>query len=274
MNMKKHIGIKKGKLYISKPLLVILMVIVVGALIALAAFLRPVFFKNSSAIHERPLGIAPSGAEDVPQDPVAAAEFITKKIKEEHVNKLVVIFYYDGYESQAPAVAHANVLADVLKTKNPFKELQDVATFKILTSGEICDVVGKELVCEPRHIDALKKLGIDHIKIVVLHPEEFNPSLDHAFGADSLITIPTKQLESETNADFLHRIQNTFEDYLRKSLGVDEVKTDREEYLKAVLSCFYGNKESYKIDLLKFKSCKDFKSQYPKFWEHDVKIDE
>lgn len=272
--MKKHIGIKKGKLYISKPLFVGVLIMLIFVIVLVAVFLRPKVLKNASDASKRPLGVAPSGAENVPEDPVAAAEFMTKKIKEGHVNKLVVIFYYDGYESQAPAVAHANVLADVLKTKNPFKELQDVVTFKILTSGEICDVVGKELVCELRHIDALKKLGIDHIKIVVLHPEGFNPSLDHAFGADSLITIPTKQFESETNADFLQRIQNTFEDYLRKSLGVDEVKGDPEEYLKAALSCFYGNKESYKIDLLKFKSCKDFKSQYPKFWEHDVKIDE
>ncbi len=272
--MKKHIGLKKGKLYISKPLLAVLMVIIIGILLVLVVFLRPVLFKNSSTINERPLGIAPSGAEHVPDDPVAAAEFMTKKIKEEHLNKLVVIFYYDGYISQAPAVAHANVLANVLKTRDPFKELQDVVTSKILTSGETCDVVDKELICEPRHIDALKKLGIDHIKIVVLHPEEFSPSFDYAFGADSLITIPTKKLASETNADFLNRIQSTFEDYLSRSLGVNEVEGDREEYLKAVLSCFYGNKESYKVDLLKFKNCKDFKSKYPKFWEHDVKIDD
>lgn len=272
--MKKHIGIKKGKLYISKPLFISI-VIFLGIVVVLGlVVLRPVLFKNTSEVSKRPLGIVPSGAEKVPDDPIAAAEFMTQKIKEEHLNKLVVIFYYDGYDSQTHAVTHANILADVLKTRNPFKELQDVVTFKILTSGEICDVVDKELVCEPRHIDALKKLGIDHIKIVVLHPEEFTPSIDHAFGADSLITIPTKQLEGEGDADFIKRIQGLFEEYLRKSLGVDDVEDDKEEYLKAALSCFYGSKESYKVDLLRFKNCKDFKSKYPNFWEHDVKIDE
>lgn len=272
--MKKHIGIKKGKLFISKPLLMSVLIFL-GIIVVLSlVILRPVVFKNTSDASKRPLGIAPSGAEKVPDDPIAAAEFMTQKIKEEHLNKLVVIFYYDGYKSQTHAVMHANILADVLKTKNPFKELQDVVTFKILTSGEICDVVGKELVCEPRHIDALKKLGIDHIKIVVLHPEEFTPSFDHAFGADSLITIPTKQLEGESDAGFIKRIQGIFEDYLRKSLGTGEVQDDKEEYLKAALSCFYGSKESYKVDLLHFKNCKDFKSKYPMFWEHDVKIDD
>lgn len=274
MSMKKHIGIKKGKLYISRPLLICILLSLGILMIMSLIFIRSSLGENTTTIQARPLGIAPSGADKVPEDPLAVAEFMTQKIKEEHLNKLVVIFYYDGYESQTLAVTHANILADVLKTKSPFKELQDVITFKILTSGEICDVVEDNLLCEPRHIDALKKLGIDHIKIVVLHPESFAPSFDNAFGADSLVTIPTVKIGSETDVDFIKRMQNTFEEYLKKSLGADQVKGDREEYLKAALSCFYGNKESYKIDLLRFKSCKEFKAKYPKFWEHDVKIEE
>ncbi len=265
--IKKHIGIKKGKLYISKQLGFVCILVFLAV-----AFGLFTYFKSSTELgkSERPLGVAPSGASEIPKDSEAAAEFMIQKIKEEHKNKMVVIFYYDSYELQKEAVKHANYLIEVLNNKAPYKDLKDIITYKILTSGQICEVQEEELVCEPRHLDALKKLGIEHIKIVILYPDDFNPAVDLVFGADSIIAIPTKKKSSESDAQLKLRLQNTFDAYLKKSLGADEMTGNRDEYLKAVLSCFYGSKESYKIDLLKFKNCKEFRAKYPDFWKHDV----
>lgn len=265
--MKKHIGIKKGKLYISKPALIFGFIVGVMLLGFLLINNKNV---NNSIRGPRPLGIAPSGAEAVPKDPIAAAEFMTQKIKEEHLNKLAIIFYYDGYENSDEAVAHAKIFAEVLDTKSPYKELKDTITFKIITSGRICQVEGDDLVCEPRHIEALQKLGIEHIKIVILHPEEFEPAVNLGQGADSVIAVSTKKKANESDTAFKARLQQVFNEYLKKSLSPSVDTTGNNEYLSAAISCFYGNKESFKVGLL-YKSCKDFKKNYPRFWEYDVK---
>ncbi len=264
---KTHIGVKNGKIYISKQVLTFGAVLI-SVLLGFLLFINR--NENNTVYNSRPLGVAPSGAQDVPKDPEAAANFMAQKIQEENLNKLVIIFYYDGYGNQDTAVNHAKTLADVLTTKSPYKDLKDIITYKIITSGRICQVEREELICELRYIEALQKLGIEHIKIVILHPEEFIPAVNLGLGADSVIAVSTKKKADESDAAFKNRLQTVFGEYLSKSLSPSVENVETNEYLSAAISCFYGNKESYRLGLV-YKSCKDFKAKYPKFWEYDVK---
>lgn len=255
---KKHIGIKNGKLYLSRKLIVGFLILCSLIIAVLVLHYRGTQSSNSSA---RPLGVAPSGAESVPKDSDAAAEFMTQKIKEEHANKLTVIFYYDGYADQDTAVRDAEILKKTLEEVEPYKSLQDLFTYKIITSGSICEPRFDKLLCEPRHLVALTKLGIPHIKIVIMHQGEFISSLDASFGANSVMTISTNRngLSQEASNK---KLRTEFLSLFKQSLGAGS----ENGYIHGVLSCFYGNKESYKIDS-GYKNCKDFKAKYPEFWK-------
>lgn len=255
----KHIKIKNGKLYISKNLL-IFGAGVFGLLLIVAVGMYST--SNSADSKARPLGIAPKGASSVPKDSEAAARFMIQKIKEEHLNKLTIIFYYDSYDKEDDAVGDAKLLMNALTNTEPYKELKDIIVTKIITSGQICNDEGEKLFCDPKHIEALQKLGIEHVKIIVLYPGVFKPSVDFSFGADSVVGIPTLDKKN---------LPAAFIKLLGESLGASEKEGRGDQYLKGALSCFYGNKESYSTGLLTYKSCGDFKAKYPKFWEHDVK---
>lgn len=255
---KKHFGIKNGKLYLSRKLIVGFLILCSLIVAVLVLQFRGAQSSNSTI---RPLGVAPSGAESVPKDSDAAAEFMTQKIKEEHANKLTVIFYYDGYADQDTAVRDAEILKKTLEEVEPYKSLQDLFTYKIITSGSICEPRFDKLLCEPRHLVALTKLGIPHIKIVIMHQGKFISSLDASFGANSVMTISTNH-DGKSTATFNKELRSEFLSLFKKSLGTSTA----DNYVRGVLSCFYGNKESYKIDG-GYKNCKDFKAKYLEFWK-------
>lgn len=266
-----------------------------------------------------------------------------QKLKDQYRNKFVLIFFYDGYSSQASALAQIQVLKATLSIVEPFKSYSDIVATKVFTTdSQKCRVkeTGKVklLICDKKLIESFKLLGIDHFKLVILSPLEFSSTAITSRGSNSWITLSTfnkgmsqesynrflglqfaqnlgvslglaqegtvsnkdmKSLEQDPNcADNESRAKTWWGSYAKvfkevgyfkgcngdNSLVYPEQDTlmsqtpkkenyghVSEDYLKQVLTCFYGNGEKVKETKVAtysatLSSCTLFKSKYPQFW--------
>lgn len=282
------------------------------------------------------------------------ADTVTDHMNQETKNKLTLIFFYDGYGTQKEALDAIHILQESLHDVEPFKSVQDLIAYKILTTdGKKCSVEKSMLICDAKLIESFKKFGVDHFKVVLLSPEYFTPVAPLAHGANTFITFSTFN-NTLTPQDHNRWMGVQFTQLLGRSLGLyseyvdaeslqvqgpppqgaivkisnfgkpncaKDMKTAEEwwggytkifpkvsyhqgcggdksyyypekntlmsdiprkqgygivseDYLRGVLSCFYGEKESlifpagfsatYSASL---KSCSAFTKDYPRFWE-------
>lgn len=123
-----------------------------------------------------------------------AVAAVMQKVASETSGKLTIIFFYDGYDTQADALTQVKVMEESLNEVEPFKSLKDLITYKVFTTeGKKCHVDGKPsaLVCDPKLIESFQKLGVDHFKVVLMSPEFFTPIAPVSRGANSFITLST-----------------------------------------------------------------------------------
>lgn len=278
------------------------------------------------------------------ESPKPVDESQAQKLKEQYRNKFVLIFFYDGYSSQASALAQIQVLKATLNIVEPFKSYSDMVATKVFTTdSQKCRVKEtgnvKLLICDKKLIESFKLLGIDHFKLVILSPLEFSSTAITARGSNSWITLSTfnkgmsqesynrflglqfaqnlgvslglsqegtvsnkdmKSLEQDPNcADNEQRAKTWWGPYTKvfKEVGYfkgcngdnsliypeqDTLMSQTpkkenyghvsEDYLKQVLTCFYGNGEKVKdIKVATYSatlsSCSLFKDKYPLFWQ-------
>lgn len=197
-----------------------------GALaIIIFVSLITIYMKNTDSGLPKPtLGIAPVDVDNLPHDTETAAKVILETIKKQYGNKLVIIFFYDGYNSQDEAVSDVKILINVLDTVEPYKSLSDLITYKIITSDkDICSVInygsGKTLVCDKYTLGGIQRLGIDHIKLVALSPKDFVPTAPVAHGFGTVMSISTYK-GIRPRVGYEQKIKQDFATGLGKSLGL------------------------------------------------------
>lgn len=235
---------KTGKLYISKPLGVALILSVILAVVASGYFMFTFFTKsdrlfapeeNFSALTD--LNLKPEDA----TDSAKVAEAIQSKIQDEHKDKLTIIFFYDGYTDQKKAAADVEVLKNALKLVEPFKSTPDLLAFKTLTTnGQRCHTEGTPpvLVCDTELLESFRKLGIGNIKVVILSPLEFNSTAQYARGMNSWMTLSSFQGTLD-DAGMKRWLGILFMQNLGKSLGLKaEFSDPKSEYFKESLATF------------------------------------
>ncbi len=271
MDFKIKVDKKRG-VYIPKAIFFI-------AILAVFLVLIILFLLTRSQKTNQPknrLGVAPF--ETLPQDSDKASDLMIKKIQEDYKNKLVLIFFFDGYSEQKEAVSDVKILTSIFDSTEPYKSLKDMISYKIITSdNRVCHLEdyqsGKSLVCDNHTFEGIQRLGIDHIKIVAISPQDFTPVALFSRGKDSVFSISTYK-KGLSVSEFEKKIKQDFLKGLAKSLGVEDsvdgfsYTSKDQKYLSAVLACFYGGKEAYlSADTGKYFSCKEFTDTYPNFWD-------
>lgn len=282
------------------------------------------------------------------------AEAVTDHMNKDTQGKLTLIFFYDGFNTQKQAVDAVNVFKEVLKDVKPFSDVEDLLAYKIFTTdGKKCHAENDTLVCDPKLIESFKKLGVDHFKVILLSPDEFNSGAPLSRGSNSFISLSTFNSNMSIQ-DHNRWMGILFTQLLGRSLGIHSEYTDikkmktpvpppdgvtvkklkssqpncapdmqtaekwwgnyakifpevsynkgceenpagyypekntlasdfpqkegygivSEDYLRGVLYCFYGDKESilpttgkYASVSASIKSCDTFKKDFPNFWK-------
>lgn len=182
---------KENRLYMDKGALVFLAGICALLIICIVSvFLWQIKSMKLSTPEEntRPLGVAPDTKGLSPD------EKLLTELKKDYGDKFTIVFFYDGFKEQNEALGKIEILKAALFTTEPFKSLKDQIAFKIFTTeGRVCNIdgAGKALTCDKRMMEGFSKLGINHLKVVVLSPLVFNSSSILTRGKNSLITIST-----------------------------------------------------------------------------------
>ncbi len=265
-----------------------------------------------------------------------------RKLKNTYKDKMTIIFFYDGYKSQEKALSYIKVLKEALVILEPFKSSSDTLLYKTFTTdSQKCDVKNNQLICSEKLIESFKNLGVDHFKVVILSPLDFQSSAEPARGKNSWITVSTFQGDTPEE-EFNRFLGAQFAQNLGRSLGLSletgsnsieqnqysklpncassEAEAEEwwgpytlqfdtvgyysgcggsatsvypeqgtlmsdspvkesygvvsEDYLRGVVQCMYGNKNSISypagraiVDIPTAKNCEAFRGLYPEFWE-------
>lgn len=142
------------------------------------------------------------------------------RLKEIYKDKLTVIFFYDGYENQKQALSYIELLKETLAIVEPFKSSNDTLLYKTFTTdSQKCSVKNNLLVCDEKLVESFKNLGVDHFKVVILSPLDFNSSVQPARGINSWMTVSTFKGEVP-DEEFNRFIGAEFAQHLGMSLGL------------------------------------------------------
>ncbi|MGE5041343.1 MAG: hypothetical protein ACM3IJ_00380 [Candidatus Levyibacteriota bacterium] len=171
-------------------------------------------------------------------------EQAVKDLKAQYQNKLVIIFFYDGYKNQNDALNDINVLKETLKIVEPFKSMQDLLAFKVFTTdSQKCDVKAsgkiKVLVCDKNLINSFKILGVDRFKLVILSPLQFVTTSPFARGTNSWMSISTSR-EGLSEQDYKRFLGIAFAQNLGHAMGLsleDNVSSSSAEQLPELPNC-------------------------------------
>lgn len=253
---------KNRRLYISRPLVVALIIsglTILGLFIFWLIFVFS-FYQTQYSFENRQLGEAPPGLQNA-ADPQKAADALARIKEKKYGSTFNILYFLDGYKNSEDGVAYTKTLTAALSEDPYFKNLLPQISTTIFTSeGQKCFVEKENLVCDADTMNAFQRLGVKHMKAVILSPFSFNLHMEKARGKNSFITISTKSRNDVMSQQFL--------DGLKKSISLDLISpAQQEQYLNGVIYCFYGGKESYIFPDGKFNSCSEFMKKYPKFWE-------
>lgn len=173
-------------------------------------------------------------APDAPDSKIA--EVITDHMTKDTEGKLMLIFFYDGYVTQAEANDTVNVLKETLKELEPFKSMSDLVGYKVFTTdGKKCNVEKNQLVCDPKLIESFRKLGVEHFKVVLMSPEYFQSAAPLSRGTNSYIAISTFNKTNLGKADQRRWTGINFAQLLGHSLGLSYEMSDIESSNSAVI---------------------------------------
>ncbi len=137
-------------------------------------------------------------------------------------NKLTIVFYYEGYDTQEKALLDIEVLKKGIELVEPYKSLKDYISYKVFTSdSEKCsvDTENKYLICGKELIESFRTLGADNFKVVLMSPKDFVSAAESARGKNSWISISTSPpgLDENKRRELLGLMINRL---LAYSLGV------------------------------------------------------
>lgn len=142
------------------------------------------------------------------------------RLKDTYKDKMTIIFFYDGYKSQEKALSYIKVLKEALVILEPFKSSSDTLLYKTFTTdSQKCDVKNNQLICSEKLIESFKNLGVDHFKVVILSPLDFQSSAEPARGKNSWITVSTFQGDTPEE-EFNRFLGAQFAQNLGRSLGL------------------------------------------------------
>lgn len=109
-------------------------------------------------------------------------------------NKLTIIFYYEGYETQQKALLDIEIFKKGIELVEPYKSIKEYVSYKVFTSdSEKCSVDPdtRYFVCQEELIDSFRKLGTDKFKVILMSPKDFVSAAERARGKNSWISIST-----------------------------------------------------------------------------------
>ena len=230
--MKKRQGMKKNKKYIyAHKTMVVGFIIVATALIVGLTLL----FWYQSRLQLREITLSKKSAQpESSKPPLKVNKDETakniEKLKSQYTDKCMLVFFYDGYDSQEEALRFIAVMKNALELVEPFSSASNIETKIFTTPGQKCHLkktVKTLLECDKSLIESFNRLGVEHFKLVVISPLNFVPSAKVARGKNSAIYMPTYQ-GSLTREELTRFVGRFFIHELGHSLGLrDEYSRDR-----------------------------------------------
>lgn len=116
------------------------------------------------------------------------------KTSTESKNKLTIIFFYEGYETQQQALVDVEVMKKAFSLVEPFKSLPNAVTYQIFTTEDKkckVDLETRYLVCDKSLIESFRKLGTNNFKVVLMSRDEFVSVAERARGKNSWLSVST-----------------------------------------------------------------------------------